>query len=227
MLNKTTTLVLLASLTAAQGIFASDVTKDLGSDAPSSPHASLSKTPVDSDEVVTSVGVFANLDDIELEDLSQVTETDIYAVLKDYDQNANKYAGIRAKQFFDEKVPGGKTLTWIAGILAQKAFGTETLTEGALNMVRKPLKINSNDYPTTSEGLIGLKIKLLVNLIPGGEKITAVAGKAGQVFFKTDTLTEGLLKAFIENFSKKSQKSEAKIESSTEKALEAGKSEDN
>ncbi len=225
MLNKTTTLVLLASLTAAQGIFASDVTKDLGSDALSSPRVSSSAIPVDENDFSSSVGVFANLDNIELEDLEKVT--DIYSVLKDVDQNANKYAGQKTKQFFDEKVPGGKTLTWIASIVAKKAFGTETLTEGILNVVRKPLKIDPKDYPTTSEGIIGLKIKLLVNLIPGGDKITAVAGKAGKVFFETDTLTEGLLKAFISAISKKPQEFEAEIETSTEKVLAANKPEIN
>ncbi|OJX09769.1 MAG: hypothetical protein BGO77_02620 [Caedibacter sp. 37-49] len=222
MLNKTTTLVLLASLTAAQGIFASDVTKDLTSDALSSPRPSSSTMLVEGDEVLTSVGVFANLDDIQLDELVQVPDS--FEILKNCDQNVNKNAGKRVKEFFEEKVPGGKMLARFAGFIGQKAFGTETFTEGALDSIRKPLKIDPKDYPTTSEALIGKKIQLLINLIPGGEKITAVTGKAGQVFFKTDTLTEGLLKALIKYFSKKSQESEAKIEPSTEKAVEADKS---
>jgi hypothetical protein len=67
------------------------------------------------------------------------------------------------------------------------------------------LEIKAEKYPETVPGIIGYKVKNIINLIPGGDKVTAVAGKAGKTFFGTETLTEGI----IEKLTSKSDSSKS------------------
>lgn len=198
--TKATTLVLLASLLTTSAIWASDMQEDLSlKSSSSSLRASLplneeESTPLSS----SSVKVITGLDDLEVEGFTLPNSTSTlsltYEELKDYDLNGSKYIGQKVKTLVEEKIPGGKTITQLTAVAAQ-ALGAETLTEGVLNAVRKSLKIQG-EYPETTNGIIGQKAKKAVELIPGGEKVTAITGMIGQKLFGTPTLTEGLLNKF-------------------------------
>ncbi|MBN9344018.1 MAG: hypothetical protein BGO76_08220 [Caedibacter sp. 38-128] len=207
MLNKTTTLVLLASLAATQGMWASNMQDDLSLSNSSSPRASSSAMPLPTDETPQAqpssfADIFDELGDIDVGTFElSPSVPDSFEEWKDLDQNGSKYIGAKVKTFVEKKVPYGEQITTATTTFSKKVLGTETLTEYVVGKVRTPLKIEG-DYPETVNGIIGQKAKNIVNLIPGGEKVTAVTAKIGRTLFGTPTLVEGILNKFTSNGSK-------------------------
>lgn len=209
MLHKTTTLVLLASLAATSAIWASDAQEDLSLRGVLT--LSSSTIPQSSDEESleqssNSTIIITGLEELEVGNFTLPSSSLSYEELKDYDQNGSRYFGQKVKIFVEEKIPGGKAITTATTTFSKSVLGTETLTEYVVGMARKPLKL-SGEYPTTKNGLVGQKAKKLVELIPGGEKVTAITGMLGQKLFGTSTLVEGVLNKLTSTSPKSSEES--------------------
>lgn len=169
--------------------------------------------------------IFDELGDIDVGTIElSPSVPDSFEEWKDLDQNGSKYIGAKVKTFVQKKVPHGKQITTATTTFSKKLLGTETLTEYVVGKVRTPLRIEG-EYPETVNGIIGQKAKNLVNLIPGGEKVTAVTGKIGRTLFGTPTLVEGILNKFTSNSNKAPEEKTETSESTTnDEAKEASAS---
>lgn len=123
-------------------------------------------------------------------DIAPLQMTDI----EDLDKNASRYIGLAAKDTVERKLGrAGTMITAVTGTIGQTLFGTETLTEGVLNLARKPMRIEG-EYPTTVNGMLGQKAKAAVNhLVPYGTVITGATGFISKKTLGSDTLVEGIL----------------------------------